>query len=312
MSIKFRCPGCNRKLAADFEDAGAVTECPDCGTEIMVPAPEPEAPAEVAKPVETLMERVETLTRSLRAQKEKQKQEALANASNESEEQDDVSEQPEEPLQDKSSVTVQTVAPLSTNASTIKAPLSSPLPTIEKKTIQAPLLNNPTLNNGNGRSVNTHTSVLGNRLKLPEKKKASGFVPPAAKTPGPAIRPRANAPAIKAPAIKKREPEPQAAPAPNIQGKPANSAPFGVIQPVKPGPAAPPPHPSSPPQPSSAAPAPPAMPTPQSGGFGNCPKCNATIAMENAVICIECGTKLKEDSKPKSGGGLFSRMKNRG
>lgn len=41
MSIKFRCGNCKQKLEAEDSDAGAITECPKCETEIEIPEPPP-------------------------------------------------------------------------------------------------------------------------------------------------------------------------------------------------------------------------------------------------------------------------------
>ena len=53
MELRFLCPSCGRKLKADGEAAGMKVECPDCGTEFLVPQSEvslqvtqPEPPVE--------------------------------------------------------------------------------------------------------------------------------------------------------------------------------------------------------------------------------------------------------------------------
>jgi DNA-directed RNA polymerase subunit RPC12/RpoP len=316
MSIRFRCPGCNRKLAAEDEDVGAVTECPDCNTEIMIPEPHPPAelpvaeqvgnakstgPTPVAKPVEGLMDRVETLTRSIKAQRtltrslKAQREKAEAELAEDSPPEDSPPVVEQAPDAD-SSVTIQTEVPVASNISTIKTPIATPPAEVEKKTIQAPILKKPEANGGGAKN---HTSVLGSRLKKPNVKKKSGFVAPKLKTPGLIQGPKGKAPAIKAPAISKRSdssktPEPQNTPTPNIQKESANSAPFGVIQPIKPD------------VPQTIEPEPAPASFEPADAFGNCPECNAALSMANAVICIECGHQLKEVSNSKSG--FFKRL----
>jgi len=41
MDISFKCPACEQALEVDASGAGSNIECPNCGSSIMVPSPEP-------------------------------------------------------------------------------------------------------------------------------------------------------------------------------------------------------------------------------------------------------------------------------
>ena len=44
--FKFRCPNCNRKLAAESSMIGMEVECPACGITLQIPAPIPAPPGQ--------------------------------------------------------------------------------------------------------------------------------------------------------------------------------------------------------------------------------------------------------------------------
>ena len=293
MSIKFRCPGCNRKLAAEVEDVGAVTECPDCSTEIMIPEPpadgglpiaEKVVPPPVAKPVIGLMDRVETVTRSIKAQRQ-----AAADQAKQAGEQD--------------------------SSGKDQATSKATAPGYQTK-VRAPVLRKPTIKDGDAKK----SAVSMPKLTKPNlnKKTSPGFTASQVKTPGGITK----APAIKAPSIAKKDVKTEESgdktvPSSMIQSKEAP----GVIKPIKPvapktiappssGASQPPTlsHPSYKPKKpvegtqENAEPArtPPALPK-QPETAEKCPNCGAGLSMPDAVICIECGHQLKEVKKSKAG-----------
>ena len=45
--MEFECPGCRQTLEAPEDMAGDIVECPACGTQIAVPAPEATDPVDI-------------------------------------------------------------------------------------------------------------------------------------------------------------------------------------------------------------------------------------------------------------------------
>jgi DNA-directed RNA polymerase subunit RPC12/RpoP len=66
MEFRFFCPSCGRKLKADEEAAGMKVDCPDCGTEFLVPQPEISPPRHnpnhLLNRPETLRSQIQMLT----------------------------------------------------------------------------------------------------------------------------------------------------------------------------------------------------------------------------------------------------------